>query len=204
MKSTRVGILGLAFKEDVPDLRNSRVPDIVAELRSFGIEALVHDPLADPATRVARPPALQRAVDDHVDRRLRGPGEDQLLAGARAYPPRVRGERGHRGGRQPTERAGAQRVEAARLVRSDRPLGEALAQPAPALADVHLQEGVVGVAVAGSQQAEDGGVADAVVRQVLLHQQDLVGVGRVGHRDGYDDPRGDAQGAQGRGLVHGR
>jgi UDP-N-acetyl-D-galactosamine dehydrogenase len=46
VKSTRIGILGLAFKEDVPDLRNSRVPDIVAELRAFGIEALVHDPLA--------------------------------------------------------------------------------------------------------------------------------------------------------------
>jgi UDP-N-acetyl-D-glucosamine/UDP-N-acetyl-D-galactosamine dehydrogenase len=47
VKSTRIGILGLAFKEDVPDLRNSRVPDIVAELRAFGIEALVHDPLAN-------------------------------------------------------------------------------------------------------------------------------------------------------------
>ncbi|HEX3501476.1 MAG TPA: nucleotide sugar dehydrogenase [Stellaceae bacterium] len=47
VKNTRIGILGLAFKEDVPDLRNSRVPDIVAELRAFGIEALVHDPLAD-------------------------------------------------------------------------------------------------------------------------------------------------------------
>jgi UDP-N-acetyl-D-galactosamine dehydrogenase len=33
----------------VPDLRNSRVPDIVAELRDFGIAALVSDPLADPA-----------------------------------------------------------------------------------------------------------------------------------------------------------
>jgi UDP-N-acetyl-D-glucosamine/UDP-N-acetyl-D-galactosamine dehydrogenase len=32
----------------VPDLRNSRVPDIVAELREFGITALVADPLADP------------------------------------------------------------------------------------------------------------------------------------------------------------
>jgi len=49
VKNARIGILGLAFKEDVPDLRNSRVPDIVAELRAFGIEALVHDPLADPA-----------------------------------------------------------------------------------------------------------------------------------------------------------
>ena len=48
VKNTRIGILGLAFKEDVPDLRNSRVPDIVAELRAFGIEAIVHDPLANP------------------------------------------------------------------------------------------------------------------------------------------------------------
>lgn len=47
VRSTRIGILGLAFKEDVPDLRNSRVPDIVAELRAFGIEAMVHDPLAN-------------------------------------------------------------------------------------------------------------------------------------------------------------
>ncbi len=47
VKGSRIGILGLAFKEDVPDLRNSRVPDIVAELRAFGIEAMVHDPLAN-------------------------------------------------------------------------------------------------------------------------------------------------------------
>ena len=47
IKGARVGILGLTFKENVPDLRNSRVPDIVAELRQFGIEPLVHDPLAD-------------------------------------------------------------------------------------------------------------------------------------------------------------
>jgi len=49
VRGAKVGILGLAFKENVPDLRNSRVPDIVAELRGFGIEALVHDPLIDPA-----------------------------------------------------------------------------------------------------------------------------------------------------------
>ena len=47
IKGARVGILGLTFKENVPDLRNSRVPDIVAELRQFGIEPLVHDVLAD-------------------------------------------------------------------------------------------------------------------------------------------------------------
>ena len=46
--STRIGVLGLAFKENVRDLRNSRVPDIVAELREYGIDVLVHDPMVDP------------------------------------------------------------------------------------------------------------------------------------------------------------
>ncbi|MFS8608834.1 MAG: nucleotide sugar dehydrogenase [Gammaproteobacteria bacterium] len=47
LKRGRVGVLGLTFKENVPDLRNSRVPDIVSELASYGVAALVHDPLAD-------------------------------------------------------------------------------------------------------------------------------------------------------------
>jgi len=47
MKAARVGVLGLTFKENVPDIRNSRVPDIIRELREYGIEAVVHDPLAD-------------------------------------------------------------------------------------------------------------------------------------------------------------
>ncbi len=47
VKGAKVGVIGLTFKEEVPDLRNSRVPDILAELRSFGIEPLVHDPMAD-------------------------------------------------------------------------------------------------------------------------------------------------------------
>ena len=46
--SPKVGILGLAFKENVRDLRNSRVPDIIAELRDYGIDPLVHDPMVDP------------------------------------------------------------------------------------------------------------------------------------------------------------
>ena len=44
----RVGILGLTFKEDVPDLRNSKVVDIWRELREFETNVLVHDPGADP------------------------------------------------------------------------------------------------------------------------------------------------------------
>ena len=44
----RVGILGLTFKEDVPDLRNSKVPDIVSELVGKGASVTIHDPLANP------------------------------------------------------------------------------------------------------------------------------------------------------------
>jgi UDP-N-acetyl-D-galactosamine dehydrogenase len=47
VKGCRIGILGVTFKENVSDLRNSRVPDIVAELKQFGIDPMVHDPLAD-------------------------------------------------------------------------------------------------------------------------------------------------------------
>ncbi len=47
IQKARVGILGLTFKENVPDIRNSRVPDIVEELQQFGINPLIHDPLAD-------------------------------------------------------------------------------------------------------------------------------------------------------------
>ena len=49
VKGARVGVLGLTFKEDCNDLRNSKVPDILAELREFGIEALIHDSRGNPA-----------------------------------------------------------------------------------------------------------------------------------------------------------
>ncbi|MDJ0943050.1 MAG: nucleotide sugar dehydrogenase [Kiloniellales bacterium] len=52
LSDMRVAILGLTFKPDVPDLRNSKVPDIVAELASFGVAAAVQDPLA--AAELAR------------------------------------------------------------------------------------------------------------------------------------------------------
>ncbi|MBB1494630.1 Vi polysaccharide biosynthesis UDP-N-acetylglucosamine C-6 dehydrogenase TviB [Propioniciclava sp. MC1595] len=49
VKGARVLILGLTFKENTPDLRNTRVVDIVAELEEYGITVDVHDPWADPA-----------------------------------------------------------------------------------------------------------------------------------------------------------
>ncbi len=47
VKDAKVGILGLTFKENVPDLRNSKVIDIITELVDFGATVLVYDPLAD-------------------------------------------------------------------------------------------------------------------------------------------------------------
>jgi UDP-N-acetyl-D-galactosamine dehydrogenase len=47
LKGARVLVLGLAFKENVPDIRNSKVVDIVAELKRFGIHCVVVDPLAE-------------------------------------------------------------------------------------------------------------------------------------------------------------
>ncbi|THJ19657.1 MAG: nucleotide sugar dehydrogenase [Nitrospira sp. CG24D] len=43
----RVAVLGLTFKENVPDLRNSKVPDIINELREYGVQVVVHDPIAE-------------------------------------------------------------------------------------------------------------------------------------------------------------
>jgi UDP-N-acetyl-D-glucosamine/UDP-N-acetyl-D-galactosamine dehydrogenase len=48
VKGAKVAILGLTFKENCPDLRNSRVVDIVAELQEYCCDVVVHDPLADP------------------------------------------------------------------------------------------------------------------------------------------------------------
>jgi len=48
VNTSRVGILGLTFKENVHDIRNSKVPDIVRELGEFDVHPLIHDPLADP------------------------------------------------------------------------------------------------------------------------------------------------------------
>lgn len=47
IKNAKVGIFGLTFKEDCPDLRNSKVVDIIDELKTYGVNVLVHDPLAD-------------------------------------------------------------------------------------------------------------------------------------------------------------
>lgn len=44
-----ITVLGITFKEDCPDLRNSKVADIIKELKEYGVKVQVADPLADPA-----------------------------------------------------------------------------------------------------------------------------------------------------------
>ena len=49
-RSTRIGVFGMAFKENVPDIRNSKAIELVAELESFGFAPMVHDALCAPET----------------------------------------------------------------------------------------------------------------------------------------------------------
>ncbi len=47
IRSAKIGVLGITFKENVPDIRNSKSIEVVEELKSFGLSPLVHDPHAD-------------------------------------------------------------------------------------------------------------------------------------------------------------
>ena len=47
VKGSKVNVIGLTFKENCPDLRNSKVADIVYELQSYGVDVHVHDPVAE-------------------------------------------------------------------------------------------------------------------------------------------------------------
>lgn len=95
VKGEHVTVLGLTFKEDCPDIRNSRVIDVVHELASYGLTVHVHDPVADPAqalhqygveleewnalprsraivAAVAHRVFKQRALEDYVDKLEQG------------------------------------------------------------------------------------------------------------------------------------
>jgi UDP-N-acetyl-D-galactosamine dehydrogenase len=45
---SRVGVMGITFKENCPDIRNSKIVDLIAELRKWSVDVLVEDPWADP------------------------------------------------------------------------------------------------------------------------------------------------------------
>jgi len=46
----RVAILGMTFKENIPDYRNSQAPQIISELREYGVQCFAHDPMVDEAS----------------------------------------------------------------------------------------------------------------------------------------------------------
>ncbi len=87
----RVLVLGLTFKQDCPDLRNTRVVDIVHELRQYNVQVDVHDPWADPA-EAAREYALslvQAPPHGHYDAVILAVAHQQFAAlggtGVRAF-----------------------------------------------------------------------------------------------------------------------
>src|SRR5699024_7724348 len=47
VNEARIGILGLTFKENVPDVRNTKVIDIIRELEEYQLNLFIHDPVAD-------------------------------------------------------------------------------------------------------------------------------------------------------------
>jgi UDP-N-acetyl-D-galactosamine dehydrogenase len=92
----RVTVLGFTFKENVPDIRNTKVVDLVSELRAFGFELQVSDPMADASQameqygielmpeRALRPAKAVILAVAHVTYRQRGwQLIDQLLENGR-------------------------------------------------------------------------------------------------------------------------
>ncbi len=64
VKGARVSVLGLTFKENCSDIRNSKVIDIIRELRDFGVETIVHDPAANAADALREYDIRLRAWED--------------------------------------------------------------------------------------------------------------------------------------------
>lgn len=95
--SKLVSVLGLTFKENVPDIRNSKVIDIIRELQSFGATVQVHDPLAL-ATEAMDEYAIElMSLDvmlpaDAVV--LAVPHEDYISSGWKLVRPLLKNERG--------------------------------------------------------------------------------------------------------------
>jgi len=92
IKGENATVLGLTFKENVPDLRNTRAIDIVRKLESYGMQVQVCDPVADPAdavheygvslvpfSKLAPAPILVLAVGHEEFRRLLGGSLEKLV-----------------------------------------------------------------------------------------------------------------------------
>ncbi len=86
VRGASVAVLGLTFKENVPDLRNTRVVDIIKELQDYGMNILVHDPLADPeeARRYYDIQLVNRAYIRNVDAVILAVRHDAYVQGGLA------------------------------------------------------------------------------------------------------------------------
>ena len=86
VRGATVAVLGLTFKENVPDLRNTRVVDIIKELQDYGMNILVHDPLADPeeARRYYDIQLVNRAYIRNVDAVILAVRHDAYVQGGLA------------------------------------------------------------------------------------------------------------------------
>lgn len=67
LSQARIGVLGLTFKENCPDLRNTKVIDLIRELKEYGSQVLVHDPLALPHAAVESYQLQLQAFEDLVN-----------------------------------------------------------------------------------------------------------------------------------------
>lgn len=89
----RIGVLGLTFKENVGDARNSRAPDIVEELQSFGVTVLAFDPMLTPDEARHELGVVMSPLDELTDLDallLTVPHADTLAEGIQALAGRVR------------------------------------------------------------------------------------------------------------------
>ncbi len=110
IRGARVGILGFTFKENVPDLRNTRVVDIIAEFREFGVDVLVTDAMASAAETkrfygetllspdgfrdldalvLAVPHAAYKALDADALRAMFRPGTQPFVFDVKGFFPRA-------------------------------------------------------------------------------------------------------------------
>jgi len=91
VKGAKASVLGLAFKENVPDLRNSRVIDIIRELGAYGVEVAVHDPVVD-GDEARREYGLELRSWEQLpvaDALILAVAHDRLLEKARELPAKV-------------------------------------------------------------------------------------------------------------------
>ena len=193
LRKARVGILGLTFKENVPDLRNSKIPDIVAELGQYGITPMVHDPLGDadealeeygialvaarPSSSTSTPLILAVAHEEYVEAASRGPRPGSATAASsstsRARWRRPRSTAASATGACDRRAAGARRsYPRAPMTRYDQLCEQLAEQPRRWL--------VTGAA---------GFIGSALVERLLELGQSVVGVDSyiTGHRHNVDD-----------------